>query len=312
MTVNNKSSRVIGLLCILGVLICWTSAPLFIKTLTAYTDAWTQNFVRYATAAVFWLPLLIYNAARKKIPPKMWLIAAIPSFFNAALQSCWGNSMYFLDPGFATLIQRSTIFWVIIMTVIMFPDQRGFIRRPGLWVGIFMVIIGVFGILYYQEGFGDKVKPEGVIIVMGNAVFWSAYTVTIKKYMQNINPVVGFAIISLYTSFLLGILAFTVGDPSQYAHFTSKVWFLLIISGFICMAIAHVLYVAAVQLIGTTLPVIILSLVPVCVLFASWVIHHEVLNFWQYISGAVVIAGSVTAVIVQGRYTESQKQIEQE
>ena len=291
----------------MGVLLCWTSAPLFIKELTNYTDAWTQNFIRYGTAALFWLPFLLFNVYKKKIPRKMWLFAAIPAVFNAALQSCWGNSMYFLDPGFATLIQRSTIFWVIIMTVIMFPDQRGFIRRPGLWVGISMVIFGVFGVLYHQEGFGEKIKPIGVVIVMGNAIFWSAYTVTIKKYMQDMSPILGFSIISLYTSIILGVLALAFGDLNQCVQFTPRVWFLLIFSGFLCMAIAHVLYVAAIQRIGTTLPVIILSMMPVCVLLASWLINHEVLNLWQYISGAVVIAGSVTAVVVQGRYTESQK-----
>ena len=307
MTDSSKSSRMIGLACVIGVLLCWTSAPLFIKELTNYTDAWTQNFIRYGTAAVFWLPFLVYNVFKGKVPKSMWLLAAIPSFFNAALQSCWGNSMYFLDPGFATLIQRSTIFWVILMTVFMFPDQRGFIRRPGLWVGIAMVILGVFGVLYHQQGFGEKIQPIGVVIVMGNAIFWSAYTVTIKKYMQEMNPIVGFSIISLYTSVLLGILAFAFGDLDKCVQFTPKVWFLLTFSGFLCMAIAHVLYVAAIQRIGTTLPVIILSLMPVCVLFASWLINGELLNFWQYISGAVVIAGSIIAVIVQGRYAESMK-----
>ena len=296
----------IGLACVIGVLLCWTSAPLFIKELTTYTDAWTQNFIRYTTAALFWLPLLIFNVSKKKVPAKMWLLAAIPSVFNAALQSCWGNAMYFLDPGFATLIQRSTIFWVIIMTVFIFPDQRGFIRKPGLWVGIAMVILGVFGVLYHQDGFGEKVQPIGVVIVLGNAIFWSAYTVTIKKYMQDMNPILGFSIISVYTSVLLGVLAFTFGDTSDYAEFTPKVWFLLIFSGFICMAIAHVLYVASIQRIGTTLPVIILSMMPVCVLFASWLINNEVLNAWQYTSGSIVIAGSIIAVRVQGKYTQSE------
>ncbi len=285
----------------LGVLCCWTAAPIYIKLLTQYTDSFTQNFLRYSVAAVFWLPFLIYSVVRGRVPAKMWLLTLVPSFFNVCMQSCWAKTMYYLEPGMASLMQRSAIIWVIALTVIFYPQERSFLKRPGLWIGIVLVVVGVFGVVSNQDGFGGKVEPLGIIFVLGNAFFWSCYTIAIKKLMQNMNAIVGFSIMSVYTSFGLGCLSFGLGSPLDCLGFSGRVWYYIIFSGLIAIAVAHVLYVAAVQRIGTTLPVIIMSLMPFLVLVVSGFIFEEVLNFWQYVSGCILISGSITAVIVQGR-----------
>ncbi len=306
MSDRNGYSRTVGLFCIFGVLICWTMAPIFIKLLTESTDSFTQNFFRYGVSALFWLPYLIVCTVRGKVPRKMWLLAMIPSVFNVCMQSCWSKTMYYLNPGMASLMQRSVIIWVIIMTVIFYPEERSFVKRPSLWVGILLVITGVFGVVYYQPGFGDKVDHRGVIFVLGNAFFWSCYTIAIKKYMQELNAIIGFSLMSLYTSIGLGVLAFSFGEPMKCVEFSGKVWFYLIFSGLLAIALAHVLYVAAIQRIGTTLPVIIMSLMPFLVASASFIVFHENLNGWQCVSGCIIIAGSMIAIVVQGRH---QKQL---
>ncbi len=301
MTQKTRHDRLIGLLCVAGVLLCWAFSPIFIKLLSAYTDSYTQNFFRYSTAALFWLPYLIYQTCKGRVPAKVWLLAAIPTICNMAMQTCWARSLYYIDPGLASLSQRTVIFWTIIMTVIFYPDERGFLRRKALWCGVVMVLLGVYGVVSNQEGFGRRFNPLGIFFVLCNSISWSLYTIAIRKYLQKVDPVVCFAMISIYTSLGLGAMAFSLGDPMACVDFSAKVWFYMIFSGFIAIAIAHVLYISAVQRLGTTLPVIIMSFLPFVVLLGSHIVFNENLNLWQYLSGIIIIAGSIISVLVQGQ-----------
>src|SRR5512137_212108 len=66
----------------LATLACWSSAPIFIKYLTGYVDAFTQNFLRYGAACLFWLPLLIRDARAGRVTRAVFVAALLPAAPN--------------------------------------------------------------------------------------------------------------------------------------------------------------------------------------------------------------------------------------
>jgi hypothetical protein len=91
----------------LGTLICWSSAPLFIKYLTGYLDLWTQNLLRYGAACLFWLPFLLAEAKAGKVPKSVWKRALLPFIPNIIMQNLWAAAFYYIDPGFASLLSNT-------------------------------------------------------------------------------------------------------------------------------------------------------------------------------------------------------------
>ena len=68
---NGTTTRrfdVLATLASIGMLCCWSVGPVFIKYLTGYIDAWTQNLLRYSTACIFLLPFLFFDV---KAPIKL-------------------------------------------------------------------------------------------------------------------------------------------------------------------------------------------------------------------------------------------------
>lgn len=53
-----------GVLCLTGSVLAFGSVPLFLRHFSSHLDAWTVNGVRYATAALIWLPVILSPAAQ--------------------------------------------------------------------------------------------------------------------------------------------------------------------------------------------------------------------------------------------------------
>jgi drug/metabolite transporter (DMT)-like permease len=119
----------------LGALFCWATGPILIKYLTADTDSWTQNALRYSAACLFWLPFVAANALRGAFPQRTWRRAVVPSLANIAMQSLWAAGFYYLAPAFMTLLTSTSILWVTSFSMVFFPEERSLMRSPRFWLG---------------------------------------------------------------------------------------------------------------------------------------------------------------------------------
>ncbi len=303
-TQNYRKFDVPATLACIGVILCWSMGPIFIKLLTKYTDVWIQNLLRYAVSCLFWLPFLL--AARKKglIDKCIWRRALLPACANIIMQSCWAGAFYFIDPTFMNLIIKTTVIWIAVFSLILFPEERPLLKSIRFWAGAALSIAGVLGVIIFrQEGFTSKTTLLGIIITLSAAMMWGVYTVSVKIAFKNIDSRYGFSAISIYTVAGLAVLALVFGDIKDCTALGLKPWMYIIVSSLLSIAFSHVLYYFAIKRVGAIIPALSLLVVPFIVFLLSSRVFGESLTIYQWIFGVILLAGSTFAIWSQKHLT---------
>ena len=285
--------------CIIAAVIFWSAGPTFIKLLTNHVDSWTQNLLRYSAAWAVTMPFLFIAIKKEQLDTKIFKWALLPAAANITMQCFWAKSFYFIDPGFMNMLSKSSIIWIAGFSIIFFAQERALIKSKRFWLGIVMSLVGVSGVLLYQEGFSTKSTMTGIIMVLVAAFFWGVYTVSIKIAFKNVDSRAGFAVISLYTTLGLLVLAFLFGKPAQCLQMPLKGWTYIVISGIMCIAITHMLFYESIKRIGATIPSLVLLLTPFTVLAVSHFVFKESLNAFQLMFGLILLIGSGFAIWAQ-------------
>ncbi len=283
----------------LGALLCWATGPILIKYLTADTDSWTQNALRYSAACLFWLPFVAASARRGAFPQRIWRRALVPALANMAMQSLWAKGFYYLAPAFMTLLTSTSILWVMSFSLVFFPEERSLLRSPRFWLGLGLSLTGVLGVLYFKEDFTTAGARIGIAIALAEAFMWGVYAISVKIALRDIDSRSGFSVISLYTTAGLWICALLQGHPEQALHIGAGPWVAIVVSAILSIALAHVLFYASIRRIGATIPMLVNLSLPFIVFSMSSIIFHERLNAPQLLSGVVLLLGSASSIWAQ-------------
>jgi drug/metabolite transporter (DMT)-like permease len=308
---NNQNYRIIDVpasLACLGVILCWSLGPIFIKLLTGYTDVWIQNLLRYTVSCLFWLPFLL--AARKKgsIDKYIWRRALLPAGANVIMQSCWAGAFYFIDPAFMNLIIKTTIMWIAVFSLILFPEERPLLKSKRFWAGAALSTAGVIGVIIFrEEGLTSKTTLLGIIITLSAAMTWGVYTVGAKIAFKNIDSRYGFSVISIYTTAGLAVLALIFGDIKDCTALGLRPWLYIIASSLLGIAFGHVLYYFAIKRIGAIIPSLSLLITPFIVFLLYSRIFGESLSTPQWFFGLILLAGSALAIWSQEHLSPKDK-----
>ncbi len=280
----------------LGALTCWSVAPIFIKLLTGVLDSWTQNAVRYAVACLFWLPFLLIAIRRGTFDHRIWKRAIAPSIVNLFMQSCFTASFYYIHPAFVDLTGKSSILWIMGFSLLLFARERALLRSKRFWSGIVLSAVGLVGVMAFHKGFGQRQTMTGIVWTQMAAVGWAAYTLVIRLRFAHIDSRCGFAVISLYSTIGLTILALLFGNVESCAALSPWHGFWVVFSAITGIAISHVLYYAALRRIGAMIPSLVLLAVPFCILALSHWVFGETLTPLQWPFGISLLAGAGLAI----------------
>jgi len=280
----------------LGTLICWSSAPLFIKYLTGYLDLWTQNLLRYGAACLFWLPFLIAEARMGRAPKKIWKLALLPFIPNIIMQNLWAAAFYYIDPGFASLLSNTAFLWVIVLSIIFFADERRLLGNRRFILSIVLSVAGLSGVVFFHPAFGRTYTMTGIAIVVICGFIWGIYGVSVKIVFRDIDSRVGFSIVSIYTVIALFILTMFMGQPRQMLAMPFSGWMAVIVSGITGIALGHVFYYSSIRRLGSTTPSLVQLAQPFIVLVVSYFIFSESLSVFQWVFGIALVAGSALAI----------------
>lgn len=289
----------VGTAAILAALFCWSLGPIFIRYLTGYLDAWSQNLWRYTFAMLFWLPFLLLAIRQGRVGPIVFKRAILPAIPNIVMQSLWAWTFYFVEPGFASLLARSSLIWIAVFSLIYFRDERPLVTSGRFWTGMFMSVAGLVLVIVTKQGFTAKASITGMVLMLSAAVAWALYTVTARISFRDIDSRIGFSVVSLYTVAALAVLALIFGKPGQIFSLAPKLWVIIIVSGIVNISLAHTLYYSSMKRIGATIPTLVLQLHPFMVLAFSMIIFAERLNCWQWSGGVILVAGSVLSIWAQ-------------
>ncbi len=316
MTHATPPSFLAGLSLILITLACWTSIPPILSYFAPLIDGWTANGWRYALSALLWLPPLIYHAAKRTTPPRLYRLALLPSLFNAGAQICFGLAPYFISPSLMTFALRLQVVFLMLGAAAMFPAERRTIRSPLFLSGLAMLLSGTLATLALREGgLGDTATTTGVILAVSSGMLYAAYALSVRKLMHNTPPLLAFAAVSQYTGVALlacmllwgrGTPNFTLlnwqwGGSEVLTVLSAKQQLLLLASAIIGIGIGHTLYYSSIQRLGLALSSGIVQLQPVTVSLVAWAFFDQVLRTSQWLTGAGAITGAVLMLVAQHR-----------
>jgi len=295
---------------LIGTLLCWSSTPIWIKHFTGYFDPFSQNVFRYTFALLFWLPFLMLRQLTGRVPRSVWRLALVPAMANTVMQTFWAWSLYYLDPGVMALLARTGVIWSTLLPMVVFADERFLARSKRFWCGLSCGLVGAVGVLAFKPGFvaglvgldaGVRVTLIGAAMVTTATALWSVYAVTVRLRMQGTDPRTAFAVIAMETTVGLAIIACLFGRPAVVVTVPFRVIVLVALSGWICIALAHVCYYTAIQRIGVAVPTAVLQLTPFAVLTLSHFIYQERFTTGQLCSGVVLVLGAGMALWAQQR-----------
>jgi drug/metabolite transporter (DMT)-like permease len=280
----------------LGTLICWSSAPLFIKYLTGYLDLWTQNLLRYGAACLFWLPFLLVAARAGRLPKAVWKRALLPFIPNIITQNLWAAAFYYINPGLASLLSTTAFLWVIILSAVFFANERRLLGSRRFRLSIILSVVGLAGVMFFHPAFTHSYTIIGIAIVLLYGLLWGFYAIAVKVSFRGIDSRIGFSVVSIYTVIALFILTLFMGKPGKCLEMPVVGWAATIVSGITGIALGHVFYYISIRRLGATTPSLVQLAQPFIVVVISYFIFSESLNVLQWIFGIILVAGSALAI----------------
>jgi len=281
--------------------LAWCSVPVFIKHFTRYFDHYTQNAYRYGVAALLWTPVLWWLWRRGLAPRRLWRQALVPVVCNIIGQTFWALALYYLNPGFMSLCMRISLVWAIIFAMLVFRDERPLLRSVRFWLGVVVGLVGAAGVIGFSDDFSWQARDlmTGLLVVLGCSIFWAGYMVGVRWKMGHVSSLVAFPIIAVSTAIGLVGLMLVFGEPAAIATAPPSVVFWLVLSAIVGIGISHVFYYAAMRRLGAAICAGTLEVVPFLTLGLSWLVFGETLNGQQWLSGAILLAGTGVLIWAQ-------------
>ncbi|MBI4026939.1 MAG: DMT family transporter [Verrucomicrobia bacterium] len=292
-----------AILALMLVLALWCTPTVFVKYLMPYYDPFTQNFLRYASSALFLLPWLFRQIARGEsgLGRRELLRLLWPSIPNVISQTSWPLALKWLYPAFVSLFSKSSIFFSCALAFIFFHEERWLFRSRRFLIGLMLTLVGTLGLALFRPDL-DKMKMNlAVLLVLLSSFMWASYSTAVKKFASDIGSRISFAVISLYTTALLLPPMLIWGDPGLVFRAPWHVNVILVVSGILCIGISHPLYFHALKELGVTVCATMLLSTPVGVLLLSHWMFGEVLTPGQAIFGIVLLLGGALTILVGGR-----------
>ncbi len=282
----------VGSLAVVGTAITFIAVPVIIRYLTGHLDTWSQNAYRYLVAFVIWTPFLLLRVRQGRVENSVWEKALIPTVLNILQQILYTTAFYYIEPALMSLLVKTSLIWIIVFALLLFPDERSLLRSRLFWVGLPLCVIGVIGVMVFKEGFTVKGTAVGILLTLACGLSWGAYTVSVRYFFREVDSRTGFAVIAVYTTVGLLVLALIFGRPQQGLHMPLRAWTAVVGSGLLGIAIGHVFYYVAIKRVGATISALFMLITPLGVYAVTSYLFGEILGVKQWIAGAVLLSGA--------------------
>ncbi|MSQ82904.1 MAG: DMT family transporter [Myxococcales bacterium] len=298
---SSPTTPLTGSVTLLLTLAGWSATPLFLVHFAPQLDVWTSNGWRYGFAALLWAPLLVWHAARGTLPVGLYRAALVPAAFNAAGQMAFAASFYKVDPTSAIFGLRVQIVFVAVGAWALFPNERKMLRQPRVWLGIALVLLGVWGAVLTAPTARGHLQWQGVGLAALSGLLFAGYGLAVRHSMAQFGAMVAFAAISQWTALVtlaaMGLFGHDAGLAGWQLPPTELG--LLLVSSVTGIALGHVFYYMAIARLGVTVSAAVLQLQPFTVAVGSWWLLGQELAAAQLALGAVAVVGAVILLVAQ-------------
>jgi len=287
-------------------MLCFSSVPLFLKYFTRSLDAYTQNSYRYTVAACVWLPAVLLGLRRGLLKRNVLVRLLAPAAINTVMQTFWASSIYYLEPGMMNLLVQFNVIPSTLLGICLFKEERGLLGSKRYWLGVAMCLSGVVMTLVFKQGFRSDATMRGFGLIMGAAVFWALYLVSVRANVRGRSTILTFGVIAVYTAVGCNLIAVFFGSPSRILSLQPHMHLLVIASALTGIAIAHVCYYRAIARIGVAICAGAYLANPFITALLSRSIYGEHLAALQWVGGAILVSGAALLLWAQNKLRKAE------
>ncbi|MFH1707057.1 MAG: DMT family transporter [Planctomycetota bacterium] len=280
--------------------LCWATVPSFMKDLSRHMGAWDMNAYRYATAALMYLPFLVWFHRRGMLTVRLFLLSIFPAAVNVVAQVLWAMATYEMEAGLLGIYIKTSLVWSTAFSFLCFADERPLMRRPWFWIGSVITAGSVAGLYAVQPPTGAG-TVTGLTIILACALFWGLYPISLKLTLKDTDPRLAFGLICVNTAAALAVLGAIWGTPAVIMDLSPATLGILVASAVVGIAVSHLSYCYALNTIGVIASTNITMVTPFITLMLAWVWQGEPITAAKAIFGLAIIANVAVITATQRR-----------
>lgn len=277
--------------------IIWGMSFLSIKVTVSVLPIMTQVLLRHIIATIALFAVMKVYKPSSKLKKE-----DIPMLFLAGLL---GITVYFyfenngvqrITAASASMIIGVVPIFTVIADFIIF--KQPLTRRKIL--SVFISIIGVY-LIVGNSNTRSQNEFVGYLFMLGAALSWVIYTIVTKSLLNKYSDL---EIIYYQTIFAtLTLIPFALFEKTNWTAINSTIILNLLFLGVFCSAVATYFYIISIDKIGISACSLMMNLIPVVAVIASYILLNEQVTLLQLIGGLAVII----AVILCGDENHNDK-----
>jgi drug/metabolite transporter (DMT)-like permease len=288
--------KAIGALAI--VLVAWSFSTPVVKYLMPYYDPWTQNFYRYAAGMLALLPLLIRRAPGR-LNRRALVRLLIPTVPNIVQQIGWVVALMWIYPALAAFLNKSSVLFAAVMAYFLFPEERWLFRSKRFLGGLALSLAGTLALALWRSDLDKMQVNLGVLLVLVAAAGWACYSVAAKRPAEELGSTVSFAMVCLYSTTVLLLMALAWGNLGHWRAVPWHVNTIMIVSGIFCVGLAHTLYFYAIKKLSVSVCATMMLTTPLGSMLLSRWLFNERLTAGQWVGGIMLLAGGALTLLAK-------------
>lgn len=165
------------------------------------------------------------------------------------------------------------------------------------WAGVIMQLTGCSTVALgaiRNRGVGEN-TIAGVLLLLGSAVSWAFYSVSLKRYSDHVDPWYLGGYTMLGGAIVMGAVGLPAVLTTRWVAIPSSVWLALFYATFIAMVVAYLFYYRGLKVLGATRTSMYSNLQPLIAMGIAWVMLHEKPTGAQVAGAALIIGGLLLA-----------------
>ncbi len=279
-------------------------------------------FFRYFLAAIALYFILIFQQKVKNKEIIYSLRNKWPKYILVSIMSAFMPVLLFLAVEYtsassASFLLNSNVILIPIFAIIFLKEKM----RKNYIIGIAVSTIGLFLVIFDNNllALADlSVEAiSGNLLAFGSGFFWALYTVFLKKFFADENPILVTFISLIMGSLYLVFFAFII-PPYVTMAFDILGIILVIVLAVVSTSLAYSYWLSLLKVLPTTQTGIIQSFVPMTSVLLSILFLEETISYIFGIGGALIIIGiiivewKIKEQLVGLSSTDQKKEIEEE
>ncbi|MFC5701147.1 DMT family transporter [Cohnella faecalis] len=270
---------------LLAGMIAISFAPILVRSSDAPVSV--QGMYRMLFTLVLMLPFGAKSIREARaVSRKDWLLLIAAGFFLALHFLLWMASLNYTSIASSTIILALEPVFVMIGAYFAFREKTNLLAVIGMGIalsGVIVVSSGDTGISR-DALFGDFLSFAGMLAVVANMLIAKRLLTRISSYLYSL---VVFGVASLFFAL------YNVAEGIAMVGYPAKEWGVFLLLAIVPTVFGHLIFNWLLQYVkATTISIAVLA-EPVGASLLGMMLFSEMVTLFQYVGGALVIAGLI-------------------